>query len=97
MHECYDPDTGETYPALNCYNNQDYQDRCPDKTAPKVIWAIMGSAQFNNDSTIMLRSGIQQGRIRFLESEYNCEDILRKTFKNYDKLTPAEKTALQLP
>lgn len=97
MHECYDPDTGETYPALNCCNNIDFQERCPDKNAPKVIWAIMGSPQFNNDATIALRSGIQQGKIRFLESEYGCEDILRKIVKNYDRLTPSEKTALQLP
>lgn len=97
MHECYDPETGETYPPLNCCNNPDFQERCPDKTAPKVIWAIMGSAQLNNDATIALRSGIQQGRIRFLESEYDCEDLLRKEIKGYDKLTPTEKTALQLP
>lgn len=97
MHECYDPETGETYPPLNCCNNPDFQERCPDKTAPKVIWAILGSAQLNNDATIALRSGIQQGRIRFLESEYDCEDLLRKEIKGYDKLTPTEKTALQLP
>lgn len=97
MHECYDPETGETYPPLNCCNNPDFQERCPDKTAPKVIWAILGSAQLNNDATIALRSGIQQGRIRFLESEYDCEDLLRKEIKGYDKMTPTEKTALQLP
>ena len=97
MHECYDPETGDVYQPLNCCNNADFQDRCPDKTAPKVIWAIMGSPQFNNDVTIALRSGIQQGRIRFLDSEYECEDLLRVQFKGYDKMTPAERTALQLP
>lgn len=97
MHECYDTETGDIYPPLNCCNNADFQDRCPDKTAPKVIWAIMGSPQFNNDVTIALRSGIQQGRIRFLDSEYECEDLLRVQFKGYDKMTPAERTALQLP
>lgn len=97
MHECYDPETGETYPPLNCCNNPDFQERCPDKTAPKVIWAIMGSSQFNNDVTIALRSGIQQGRIRFLESEYDCEEILRANIKGYDKLSPMEKMALQMP
>lgn len=97
MHECYDPESGEIFPPLNCCNNADFQDRCPDKTAPKVIWAIMGSAQFNNDVTIALRSGIQQGRIRFLDSEYDCEELLRAQFKGYDKMTPTERTALQLP
>ena len=97
MHECYDPETGEVYPPLNCCNNTDFQDRCPDRNAPKVIWAIMGSPQFNNDVTIALRSGIQQGRIRFLDSEYDCEELLRAQFKGYDKMTPTERTALQLP
>ena len=62
-----------------------------------MIWAIMGSSQFNNDVTIALRSGIQQGRIRFLESEYDCEEILRANIKGYDKLSPMEKMALQMP
>lgn len=97
MHECYDPENGEVYTPLNCCNNPDFQERCPDKSAPKVIWAIMGSPQFNNDVTIALRSGIQQGRIRFLDSEYDCEELLRAQIKGYDKLTPTERTALQLP
>lgn len=97
MHECYDPQTGETYPALNCVNNPEFQERCPDKNAPKVIWAIMGSAQFNNDAAIALRSGIQQGRIRFLESEFGCEDLIRGFVKNYEKLSPSERASLQMP
>lgn len=97
MHECYDPETGETYPPLNCCNNPDFQERCPDKNAPKVIWAIMGSPQMNNDVTIALRSGIQQGKIRFLASEYECDELLRAQIKGYDKLSPSEKAALQMP
>lgn len=97
MHECYDPETGETYPPLNCCNNPDFQERCPDKNAPKVIWAIMGSSQMNNDVTIALRSGIQQGKIRFLASEYECDELLRAQIKGYDKLSPSEKAALQMP
>ena len=57
----------------------------------------MGNPQFNNDVTILLRSGIQQGRIRFLSSEYECEDLLRAQIKGYDKMSPGERTALQLP
>lgn len=97
MKDIYDPETGETYPAISCCNNPDVADRCSDKNAKKVIWAIMGSSQFNSDVAIGLRSGFQQGRIHLLQSEYSCEDQLRKLYKGYDKMSPSERAALQLP
>lgn len=97
MRDMYDPETGETYPAISCCNNQEIADRCSDKSAKKVIWAIMGNSQFNSDVAIGLRSGFQQGRIHLLQSEYDCENELRKIFKGYDKMSPSERTALQMP
>ena len=97
MSDLYDPETGETYPAISCCNNPDIAARCSDKTARKVIWAIMGSPQFNSDVALALRSGFQQGRIHLLQSEYTCEDQLRRFYKGYDKMSPSEKAALQLP
>lgn len=97
MRDMYDPETGETYPAISCCNNQEIASRCADKNARKVIWAIMGSSQFNSDVAIGLRSGFQQGRIHLLQSEYGCEDQLRKLYKGYDKMSPTERAALQMP
>lgn len=97
MRDIYDPETGETYPAISCCNNQEIASRCSDKNAKKVIWAIMGSSQFNSDVAIGLRSGFQQGRIHLLQSEYGCEDQLRKIYKGYDKMSPTERAALQMP
>lgn len=97
MRDIYDPETGETYPAISCCNNTEIADRCSDKAAKKVIWAIMGSSQFNSDVAIGLRSGFQQGRIHLLQSEYSCEDQLRKLYKGYDKMSPSERAALQMP
>ena len=97
MSDLYDPETGETYPAISCCNNPDIAARCSDKTARKVIWAIMGSPQFNSDVALALRSGFQQGRIHLLQSEYTCEDQLRRFYKGYDKMSPSEKAVLQLP
>lgn len=57
----------------------------------------MGSSQFNSDVAIGLRSGFQQGRIHLLQSEYGCEDQLRKLYKGYDKMSPTERAALQMP
>lgn len=97
MDEIYDPEYGVTYQPLNCINNDDIASRCKYKNAPKKIWAIMGSATFNNDAAIMLRTGFQQGRIHLLMNEYECDQALRETFKGYDKLNPTERMALQLP
>lgn len=97
MRDMYDPETGETYPAISCCNNPEIASRCSDKSAKKVIWAIMGSSQFNSDVAIGLRSGFQQGRIHLLQSEYSCEDQLRKLYKGYDKMSPSERAALQMP
>ena len=97
MRDMYDPETGETYPAISCCNNSEIADRCSDKNARKVIWAIMGNSQFNSDVAIGLRSGFQQGRIHLLQSEYSCEDQLRKLYKGYDKMSPSERAALQMP
>jgi len=97
MHDMYDPELGVTYSAIGCCNNEEIAERCPDKNAPKKLWAIMGSAQFNNDVVVALRSGFQQGRIRMLMSELECEDVLRTEFKGYDKMSPMERAALKLP
>ena len=97
MRDMFDPETGDTYPAISCCNNSEIAERCVDKNAPKKLWAIMGSQQFNNDVAIQLRSGFQQGRIHLLMSEYECEEQLRSEIKGYDKLTPTERTALQMP
>ena len=37
MRDMYDPETGETYPAISCCNNQVIASRCADKNARKVI------------------------------------------------------------
>ena len=37
MRDMYDPETGETYPAISCCNNQEIASRCSDKNAKKVI------------------------------------------------------------
>lgn len=97
MDEIYDPEYGVTYPPISCVNNQEIAERCKDKSARKCIWAIMGSPTFNNECAIALRTGFQQGRIAMLISEYECEQALREQVKGYDKLTPTERVALQLP
>ena len=91
-----DPETGEQYPALNCCNDPAMAERCPVVGAPKVIWSIKGSAQFNSDCAVLLRDGFRSGRIRLLMNEYDAEEQLSEV-GGYSKLNPPEKIALMKP
>lgn len=94
--EITDPETGEIYPALSCYNDKTMADRCASPLAPKVIWSIKASAQFNSDCAIMLRDAFRSGRIRLLANEYDAEEYL-SSIKGYSTMNPAEKIQIQLP
>ena len=91
-----DPETGEIYPALSCCNNPEMAARCVNPNAPKVIWAIKASAQFNSDCAFFLRDGFKSGRIRLLENEYDAEETL-SSIKGYNALSPEEKLKVQMP
>ena len=91
-----DPMFGTVYPPLSCCNDQVYADRCIDKKAPKVIWAIQATAQFNNDMYLNLRDGFQQGYINLLVNEFEAEENL-KSIRGYSSMSTNEKTRLQMP
>ena len=94
--EMYDPELGVTYSPLSCCNDQVYADRCIDRSAPKVIWAIQATAQFNNDMYLSLREGFKQKKINLLVSEFEAEEIL-KDIRGYNSLSVSDKLKLQLP
>ena len=96
VKEITDPDTGEIYPALSCYNDKVMASRCSDPNAPKVIWSVKASVQFNSDCAFLLREGFSSGRIRLLVNEYDAEPILGQ-LKGYDSCTPVEQMMLQAP
>ena len=91
-----DPDTGESYQALSCCNNDELAERCVSRTAPKVIWAINATNAFNSECAIMLREGFKSGKIRLLLDEYSGEKELRE-LPGYKNLSDDEKTTLALP
>lgn len=92
-----DPETGELYPALSCYNDKDMAARCKVENAPKVIWSIKGSASFNNDICIGLRSGFKTNKINLLMHEVPAEDILKAKYKTYSKMTLPEQLEYKMP
>ena len=96
MKDMNDPQTGLIYGALDCCNNDEISARCAVRGAPKKIWAVMGSANFNSEAALGLREAFRQGAIRLLVSEYDCEDYLTK-LSGYSKLSIGEKADLRLP
>lgn len=94
--EIVDPDTGEIYPALSCINDKTMAERCTVIGAPKVIWSVKASAQFNSDCAVLLREAFRSGRIRLLVSEYEADELL-KSIKGYKSLSPGDQVKFKLP
>ena len=94
--EIYDAEYGITYPALSCCNDTTFAERCSDKNAPKVIWAIQATSQFNNDMYLNLRERFRQNKINLLVSEFEADEIL-KNIRGYNSISPEDKIRLQLP
>ena len=96
IRDQYDPDTGETYKALTCCNDKDMADRCKVKDAKSVVWSVKATAKFNNEICVLLRNGIQNGKINLLISEQNADDVLKETYKGYSKLSLSEKVKMKV-
>lgn len=92
----FDPVYSTQYPALNVMNNSDLAERCREKNAPKVIYAIKANAKSNNDMAISLRAGFQNGYINLLVSEDTIEDKITKT-RGYSKMSEIEQARMRLP
>lgn len=93
----YDPETGDTYKALSCCNNDEMAMRCKVKDADKVVWCVKADATFNNNICVALRNGIQNGKISFLISDQMAETVLRENMKSYSKLSTNDQLLLKKP
>jgi len=92
----YDPVYNETYGALNVMNNPDLEDRCKVKNAPKVIYAVKANARSNNDMTLALRAGFQNGYINLLLPDTNIEEKLSK-IRGYGTLSELQQVSMKMP
>lgn len=93
----YDSDTGNTYKGMSCCNDTDMAMRCKIKDAKKVIWSIKGSASFNTEMCIALRTAFQNGRINLLITEFEAEENIKLSYKTFAKLTPREQALHKMP
>lgn len=93
----YDSETGETYRALMCCNDPDMAMRCKVKDAKKVVWSVKATSAFNNEICVLLRNGIQNGKINFPVKEQGIEDIIKENYKGYAKLSAIDQTFIKMP
>ena len=63
--------------------------RCKVKNARKCVWCIKASADFNSNAATSLRAGFKNGNINLLVSEFDADEIIKKT-KGYAKMNPKE-------
>lgn len=93
----YDPETGKVYKAMTCINDPDMASRCKVKDPNKVVWSVKASDKFNNEICLLLRTGIQNGKINLLIDETECDDKIEKVFKKYKSLSDTEKALIKNP
>lgn len=96
IRDITNPETGEVYPALSCYNDANWAARCTPPGAEKALWVINATDKFNSECAILLRDGFRSGKIRLLDTEYDGEVSL-SSMKGYKSLDPEWKLAMQLP
>lgn len=93
----YDSETGETYRALMCCNDPDMAMRCKVKDAKKIVWSVKATSAFNNEICVLLRNGIQNGKINFPIKEQGIEDIIKENYKGYAKLSATDQVFIKMP
>lgn len=90
-------ENGKRYQAMTCINDKDMAERCKIHDANKVVWSVKANANFNNEICVLLRNGIQNGKINFLIPEQDADESLKETYKGYFKMSPTEQANLKMP
>lgn len=93
----YDPETGKVYKAITFVNDDDMARRCKVKDPNKVAWCIKANANFNNEICILLRNGIQNGKINLLIDETESSDKIEKTIRKFKSLPDVEQALIKNP
>ena len=89
-------ENGKRYQAMTCINDKDMAERCKVRDANKVVWSVKANANFNNEICVLLRNGIQNGKINFLIPEQDADSSLKETYKGYFKMSPTEQAKLKI-
>lgn len=89
-------ENGKRYKAMTCINDKDMAERCKVRDANKVVWSVKANTNFNNEICVLLRNGIQNGKINFLIPEQDADSSLKETYKGYFKMSPTEQAKLKM-
>lgn len=89
-------ENGKRYQAMTCINDKDMAERCKVRDSNKVVWSVKANANFNNEICVLLRNGIQNGKINFLIPEQDADSSLKETYKGYFKMSPTEQAKLKM-
>ena len=89
-------ENGKRYQAMTCINDKDMAERCKVRDANKVVWSVKANANFNNEICVLLRNGIQNGKVNFLISEQDADSSLKETYKGYFRMNPTEQAKLKM-
>ena len=89
-------ENGKRYQAMTCINDKDMAERCKVRDANRVVWSVKANANFNNEICVLLRNGIQNGKINFLIPEQDADSSLKETYKGYFKMSPTEQAKLKM-
>ena len=89
-------ENGKRYQAMTCINDKDMAERCKVRDANKVVWSVKANANFNNEICVLLRNGIQNGKINFLIPEQDADSSLKETYKGYFKMSPTDQAKLKM-
>jgi len=84
------------YPAWSCINDENMASRCKNPDAPKLIYSIKASMQFNSDCAVSLRDSIRQGKFRLLVHENDANENLNR-LKNWHTLVVENQVSFQEP
>ena len=96
IQDHFDPETGKTFKAMTCINDEDMAARCKIKDANPVVWSVKANTSFNSQICIALRDGIRNGKINLLKNELVIDEFLTKNYKGYSKLSPTEQARIKM-
>lgn len=96
VREQVDEERSKVYRAWNCVNDSKMEERCKDPDAPKIIYSIKATVQFNSEAAVALRDCLRRGKISLLVNEQDAMDLLMSN-KFFNKLSPEDQTMFQLP
>lgn len=87
---------GVEYEPFSCSNNEELAKRCMYPSAPKVIYAIHGTAELNSEIAIRFKDALSRGKVVLPVDETEGNEFLESSEK-FKKLPMEVKQRFKLP